>query len=174
MAIYECRILFSSTSAKVHKSPTRNPVGTNLCAGYSFWTPSAEGGGSSFNNGSAADHRHMVQNTDTLTVVLYDISPTPVQPGTSISTPSGIAFRSKYIGAPSQGPFGSLSSSLSGTFAAAPNQSGVPQFPYAYVAVASGWPVLNVGDFDFSVTFTVNGKTFFMDPEMNVDPGAGK
>ena len=168
MAIYECRIMFMANSSMKHHSPTRNPANTNLCGGYSFWTPSTQGGGSSFNNGSLADHRHMQANTDTLTVVLYDISNT-IRPNTSVS--GVINFRSKYIGAGSQSPISEAAAPVAGTFQAGP--TGSP-YPFAYIIVPQGWPVANVGDYDFSATFTVNGVTFFIDPEMNVDPGGGK
>ena len=168
MAIYECRIMFMANSSSKHHSPTRNPANTNLCAGYAFWTPSAPGAGSSFNNGSLADHRHMQANADSLCVVLYDISNT-IQAGASVN--GVVNFRSKYIGAASQSPVSEASAPVSGTFQAGP--SGSP-YPYAYVIVTQGWQVANVGDYDFSATFTVNGVTFFIDPEMNVDPGGGK
>ena len=175
MAIYECRIMFKANSPTPHRSPIRNPANTSLCAGYSYWTPTAQGGGSSFANGVLADHKHMRANTDTLTVVLYDVSNT-VSVGTLVS--GVLAFRSQYIGAANQEPFGTGSNwPFQNLQFNAPAQ-GAPPFPYAYVLPTQGWMVTNQGDYDFSVLFSIQVNnvtyTFFMDPEMGVDPSAGK
>jgi len=168
MAIYECRIMFKASSPVQHHSSNRNPVGTNLCAGYSFWTPSAQGGGASLNNGNSADHRHVMGGVDTFSVVVYDVSNT-ITAGAPVT--GEIAFRSIYIGSAAQNPFTNISANLVGTFQAGSTAS---PYPFAYLIPAAGWLVTNAGSFDFSVQFTVAEQTYFIDPEMDVDPGGGQ
>src|SRR5271166_859608 len=149
MAIYECRVLFKASSPTVHHSPKRNPANTCLCAGYGFWTPTAAQAGSCFNNGSSADHRHMIAGSDTCAVVLYDVGNT-IQANTQVS--GTVVFRSKYIGSDDQTPLAASTYNFAAAFAAG---TGGSSFPYAYVVDGQGWPVVNVGSYSFSVEFMV-------------------